>query len=172
MTGVADLYLYLKRPYSRERRKRLEAHFQTKKEGEATRFVVLSWKRTGSNLLCGILFNHPEITMHNELLNPIDIFSYYPTAFRPGPNQKRLWSVLTRDLFPIDFLEFIWSGTMASDDLTLVNPNFKAVGFKSFPDHWMDVRNEPVWQDYVCWRTCESKRLSCSARTSWQCMFP
>jgi hypothetical protein len=36
---------------------------------------------------------------------------------------------------------------MAADDMTLVNPNFKAVGFKSFPDHWMDVRNEPVWQD-------------------------
>jgi hypothetical protein len=24
-----------------------------------------------------------------------------------------------------------------------------AVGFKSFPDHWLDARNEPVWQKIV-----------------------
>lgn len=68
MTGIADAILYLKKPYSRDRRKRFVAHFL--KPSPQTRFAVLSWKRTGSNMLCGILFNHPEIVMHNELFNP------------------------------------------------------------------------------------------------------
>ena len=82
MTGVADLYLYLKRPHSKDRRKRLLAHFI--KTETTTRFVVLSWKRTGSNLLCGILHHHPQICMHNELFNPIDIFTYHPKALNEG----------------------------------------------------------------------------------------
>jgi len=85
MTGIADFYLYMKRPYSRDRRRRFLAHFRTNKNGdqdEPTRFVLLSWKRTGSNLLCGILHLHPEIIMHNELFNPIDIFTYHPAVFR------------------------------------------------------------------------------------------
>ena len=68
MTGIADAILYLKKPYSRDRRKRFVAHFL--KPSPQTRFAVLSWKRTGSNMLCGILFNHPEVVMHNELFNP------------------------------------------------------------------------------------------------------
>lgn len=88
MTGVADFYLYLKRPTSKGRRKRLLAHFvqdnHHKKQNneEPTRFVILSWKRTGSNLLCGMLHRHYQVTMHNELFNPIDIFTYHPTLVR------------------------------------------------------------------------------------------
>jgi hypothetical protein len=102
MTGIADLYLYLKRPYSKDRRKRLLAHFTGQTESTA-RFVVLSWKRTGFNWLCGILHHHPQICMHNELFNPIDVFTYHPKALI-----EARWTVLTRDLFPAEFLNFIW----------------------------------------------------------------
>ena len=144
MTGVADLYLYLKRPYSKDRRKRLLAHFLA--PDPQTRFVVLSWKRTGSNLLCGILHHHPEIVMHNELFNPIDVFTYHPAALKDDLGTPR-WTVLTRDLFPEDFLDFIWTGRAIMGDL--IKPHFRAVGFKSFPDHWLEVRNEHVWQGAV-----------------------
>lgn len=32
-------------------------------------FVILAYQRTGSNLLCGYLHNHPEVIMHNEVFN-------------------------------------------------------------------------------------------------------
>ena len=50
-------------------------------------------------MLCGILFHHPEIVMHNELFNPIDIFTYYPHAFsgglsgEDGGDGSRRWTV-------------------------------------------------------------------------------
>ena len=151
MTGIADAILYLRRPYSRDRRKRFLAHFV--RQPSETRFVVLSWKRTGSNLLCGILFNHPEIVMHNELFNPIDIFTYYPKVLsaemgEDGTKLPPRWTVMTRDLFPYDFLEFIWSGKLQNGKDEII-PSFKAVGFKSFPEHWSEVRNEHIWQDAI-----------------------
>jgi hypothetical protein len=33
------------------------------------RFVVLAYQRTGSNLLCGLLHQHPQLAMHNELFS-------------------------------------------------------------------------------------------------------
>jgi hypothetical protein len=157
MTGVADFVLYMKRPYSKDRRKRFLAHFYKHSGGDETaRFVVLTWKRTGSNLLCGILHLHPEIIMHNELFNPIDLFTYHPAIFSnfPAPEadavavRSQRWTVLTRDLFPEDFLAFIWSGgypSSSSGVKSLIKPRGKVVGFKSFPDHWSDVRNEAVF---------------------------
>ena len=156
MTGIADFYLYLKRPTSKDRRKRLLAHFVGFHNSNGpTRFVVLSWKRTGSNLLCGMLHRHYQVTMHNELFNPIDIFTYHPNTVRSEKHimdvstgcNPRGWSVLTRDLFPEDFLDFIYQNKTVDGDI--INPNCRAVGFKSFPDHWIDVRNEAVWQEHL-----------------------
>ena len=140
MTGVADLYLYVKQGRPKSLLLTLwkmirSGNFHLKKE--ATRFVVLAWKRTGSNLLCGILYHHPEIMMHNELFNTIDIFTYYPELLDP----KR-WSVLTRDLFPEEFLQEIWSS--AYGDAITKKPK-QAVGFKSFPEHWAAVRNDSTF---------------------------
>lgn len=129
---------------------------------EAISFVVLAWKRTGSNLLCGILYHHPEIIMHNELFNTIDIFTYYPELLDPTR-----WTVLTRDLHPEEFLNEVWSSSVSTTNTHTTNattneektiipnrPNNnninnststktkKAVGFKSFPEHWTAVRNE------------------------------
>lgn len=160
MTGIADFYLYIKRPYSKDLRKRFLAHFANNLHAsQPTRFVILSWKRTGSNLLCGLLHRHPEVTMHNELFNPIDIFTYHPSTLRSYRNQSggggspethgssTGWTVLTRDLFSADFLDFIYRNQTVDGDP--INPNCRAIGFKSFPEHWIDVRNEPVWQEYL-----------------------
>lgn len=56
--------------------------------------------------------------------------------------------MLTRDLFPYEFLDFIWSAKICLQN-EFIRPGHKAVGFKSFPEHWTDVRNEHVWQDAI-----------------------
>lgn len=86
--------------------------------------------------------------MHNELFNPIDIFTYHPHMLKEATGERLAWSVLTRDLFPNDFLDFIWTGTVAGTGEP-IQPNSRAVGFKSFPDHWIDVRNEGFWQQQL-----------------------
>ena len=171
MTGIADLYLYMKRPQSKDRRQRFLAHFHgsNDKSNNHQRFVVLAWKRTGSNLLCGMLHHHPEIVMHNELFNPIDIFSYHPQVFSAAATDNSSlpllmdnndgehnnhsttehtvprFTVLTRDLLPEAFLDFVWSGQDARRRQP-IKLDAKAVGFKSFPEHWAEVRNLDVFQ--------------------------
>mmetsp|Transcript_5205 Transcript_5205/g.15151 ORF Transcript_5205/g.15151 Transcript_5205/m.15151 type:complete len:1022 (+) Transcript_5205:39-3104(+) len=146
MTGIADLYLYLKRPYSKDRRKRLLAHIMDKGTDQVAKFVVLSWKRTGSNLLCGILHHHPEICMHNELYNPIDIFTYHPKVLLLDDDMSGAsWSTLTRDLMPSEFMEYIWDPM----NIWKIRPRAKAVGFKSFPEHWRDTRNQDCFQENI-----------------------
>lgn len=169
MTGVADLYLFLKRPHSKDAQKRLFAIF-SRRRFDLDRFVVLSWKRTGSNLLCGtfgllvfnlslafmqilifttyfpgILHNHPEIIMHNELFNQIDIHTYHPEVLMRKidlDDNEVKWNYLTRDLWPEVFLDHIWSGRFINNEK--VKPAGKAVGFKSFADHFVDTSNDDV----------------------------
>jgi len=146
MTGVADIYLMLSRPKSKESRQRFSAMFQ-KKDSELQKVAILSWKRSGSNLLCGILHNHPEIIMHNELFNPIDIFTYHPVSLLRTGTEDQRWTPLARDLWPKIFLEQMWSGRYA--DGSKLKPDGKVVGFKSFPDHWKDAGNEHVWNEVI-----------------------
>ena len=48
-----------------------------------TPFVVLGHQRTGTNLLCGRLFQcKPEIVMHNEMFDARHIWTYYRQALR------------------------------------------------------------------------------------------
>ena len=145
MTGIADLYILMRKPHSKDARKRVAAIFKRALgtcQYEHNRFVVLSWKRTGSNLLCGILFHHPEITMHNELFNPIDIFTYYQNALEHN-NEGDRWTSLNRNLYPEAFLEHIWTGRDVSGES--IREDTRAVGFKSFPDHWWETRNDSVF---------------------------
>eukprot|EP00554_Chaetoceros_debilis_P016839 CAMPEP_0194127360 /NCGR_PEP_ID=MMETSP0150-20130528/60480_1 /TAXON_ID=122233 /ORGANISM="Chaetoceros debilis, Strain MM31A-1" /LENGTH=954 /DNA_ID=CAMNT_0038821281 /DNA_START=524 /DNA_END=3385 /DNA_ORIENTATION=+ len=148
MTGVADVYLMLSKPRSKESRRRFAALFQReKKPQDLQKFVVLSWKHSGSSLLCDILHNHPEIIMHKELFNPIDIFTYYSTALLRNESSDNKWNYLSRDLWPQLFLDHIWPGRYA--DGTKIKSNGKAIGFKSFPEHWKDTDNEGVWKDLI-----------------------
>ncbi|CAB9513560.1 3-beta hydroxysteroid dehydrogenase/isomerase family [Seminavis robusta] len=147
MTGIADLYLLARNPNSKEAWARLSALLKLKKTRyDCTRFVVLSWKRTGSNLLCGILFNHPEIVMHNELFNPIDIFTYYQRILWRNEDGDR-WNTLGRDLYPEAFLEHLWTGKDVSG--CPIKEGTKSIGFKSFPDHWWEPQNDEIFQEKI-----------------------
>jgi hypothetical protein len=148
MTGVADIYLMLCQPQSKKARLCFWSLFDRKKKPEdLEKFAILSWKRSGSNLLSGIFHLHPEIIMHNKLFNPIDMFTYHPSALYTGDADGEKWSYLARDVGPHRFLDFIWSGSYA--DGTKIKPRGKVVGFKSFPDHWKDVGNEDVWREHI-----------------------
>ena len=93
-----------------------------------TRFVVLCWRRTGSNLLCGILYNHKEIFMHNELFNETGIHTYYGKCLEK-------WNYAKRDFCPDVFLNEMMT---SYDKYGRTNAITKAVGFKSFPEHYLD----------------------------------
>lgn len=56
------------------------------------RFVVLAWQRTGSNLLCGLLHNHSDVFMHNEVFHNRAIHSYHNDRLKEWG-----WSVARRD---------------------------------------------------------------------------
>jgi LPS sulfotransferase NodH len=81
--------------------------------GEATmarperRFVVLTVPRTGSNLLCSQLNQHPEITCHHELFNPERVI------FAQGwsPQEPSLRDIHLRNARPVAFLERDWRAT-------------------------------------------------------------
>lgn len=138
MTGVAELDKFISvarwswRIFFRELWSLLRFHRRGRQRNkdDLIKFVILCWRRTGSNWLCGILHNHPEIFMHNELFNETSIHTYYE-------NVLGKWSFSSRDLNPQLFLEEMLSidrKTVAKSPLKKI----KAVGFKSFPEHYWD----------------------------------
>jgi hypothetical protein len=148
MTGVTDVYLMLSQPQSKEARLRFWSFFQRKKKPkDLEKFVLLSWKRSGSNLCSGILYLHPEIIMQNELFNPIDIFTCHPRALLLGDSHADKWWYLARNLHPKPFLEQIRSGCVANG--TKIKSKGKMVGFKSFSDHWTEVGNKDIWREGI-----------------------
>jgi LPS sulfotransferase NodH len=73
-------------------------------EVSATRFVILTAPRTGSNWLCSMLNSHPEIVCHHELFNPAGI--HYALDHRGG--DLHLGSKDERDHSPLAFLDRLW----------------------------------------------------------------
>ena len=100
------------------------------------RFILLCYRRTGSNLISGMLFNHPEILMHNEIFNENAVHSYYKKQVLDAH-----WDYEGRDGNPARFAQFML------DKFHERVPKFredgakpadcKAVGFKWFPNHAM-----------------------------------
>jgi len=66
--------------------------------------------------------------MHNELFNETSIHTYYSESIGK-------WSFLSRDLYPDRFLEDMFNAYKNIDGKI---HDTKAVGFKSFPEHYMD----------------------------------
>lgn len=111
-------------------------------------FVVLSWQRSGSNLLCGMLHNHPGVTMHNEILNDAAIHTY-------TGDLNSTWDTGRREADPVAFLadalsagekqrRRLWhqqqqqeqqGGPVVSAPVAAF-PTSLAAGFKLFPEHW------------------------------------
>lgn len=85
-----------------------------------TKFVILGMRRTGSNLLAGMLDSHPHITCHHELFHPGGI--YCSLSFREKMNGA--FDIKQRDRDPRGFLDFIWDYDYGDRG--------RAVGFKLF----------------------------------------
>jgi LPS sulfotransferase NodH len=87
----------------------------------STHFLITGVRRTGSNLLAGMLDSHPEITCHHELFHPMGI--YYSLSYRDEMTGCR--TIKQRDKAPGQFLDFVWNYDYRKDN--------KAIGFKLFP---------------------------------------
>jgi LPS sulfotransferase NodH len=72
---------------------------------DVTRFVIVAAPRTGSNLLCTLLDQHPALLCHHEIFNPSGIF--YALDLRDDALQ--LGSIEERDRDPWAFLERVYS---------------------------------------------------------------
>lgn len=118
LVGLAVLVVYFKWQTTR-RRGRGKAAGQ--KSGPA-RFVVLAWQRTGSNLLCGMLHNHPGVFMHNEIFHNRAIHTYH----KKGRLQEWGWTVARRDADKKAFISDVFSQSDRPE---------QAIGFKLFPEH-------------------------------------
>ena len=151
MTGVGDLIFYASSPsfyWRRLWRLLVPQAWQQK------RFVILTFPRSGTNLLCGLLYRHPQILMHTELFNPIEPYTY-PAGRKVLAN----WDVEARDeqncgvgyikaaglttkrssssvpqttiscwrRHPDEFTRCVWENVPRA---------YKAVGFKIFPEHF------------------------------------
>jgi LPS sulfotransferase NodH len=103
-------------------------------------FVILSFQRTGSNLLCGKLHNHPEVVMHNEIFNEAKIFSYMETEL--SADSTWTWDIHSRNLDPVRFLTDLFKKSPS------LKPMGKAIGFKLFPEHWTNS-NEQMFKQLL-----------------------
>ena len=101
-------------------------------------FVILAFIRTGSNLLCGLLHNHSEVVMHNEVFNLAKIWTYQTEDIRSDPLWKP-WDIFSRDKDPVSFLKMLYSNEPITKRKT-----FKAIGFKLFPDHWNNANSKAL----------------------------
>lgn len=104
------------------------------------RFVIFSFPRSGSELLCSKLHSHPDILCHRELFHRKGIF--YSIDFHKHIYDDReverddltsgkvgLDSMEGRNRSPENFMIKIWKH----------NLGFKAIGFKIFPSHIPDA---------------------------------
>ncbi len=103
-----------------------------------SRFVMFNYPRSGSNLVGGMLNQHPEILNHREVFNPKKIYyardfqdlqqsSSSPDASQMQPSYKLgvVNSKLERDFDPEGFCFKLWKYHYGA----------KAVGFNIFPSH-------------------------------------
>lgn len=114
MAGIAMLVVYFKWQTPRPRGK------VTRQSGPS-RFVVLAWQRTGSNLLCGLLHNHIDVFMHNEVFHNRAIHTYHRDRL-----EEWGWTVARRDVNKKAFISDIFSHSDRPE---------QAIGFKLFPEH-------------------------------------
>ncbi len=106
-----------------------------------TPFVVLAYQRTGSNLLCGILHNHPQVLMHNEVFNDVKIFSYLDCL---STDCSWKWNIFSRDRDPVGFVMALLRYRPLNSSFKLPQP--RAVGFKVFPEHWTEANTSTLQQ--------------------------
>ena len=93
---------------------------------EATRrFVILSARRSGSNLLCTLIDSHPDALCHHELFNPRGIFTALDLRDTPTP----LHDIAARERDPAAYLAQVWRYARGH----------ACVGFKMTPEQHPDI---------------------------------
>jgi LPS sulfotransferase NodH len=92
----------------------------------AVPFVIFGFQRTGSNLLCSYLGNHPQVAMHYELFNDKAVYAH-DGQHTTGADIK------DRDSDPASFLTKMLTVEKRSEPLGGGQPT--CVGFKVFPEH-------------------------------------
>ncbi len=93
---------------------------------EATRrFVILSARRSGSNLLCTLIDSHPDALCHHELFNPRGIF----TALDLRDTSTPLHDIVAREHDPIAYLAQVWRYARGH----------ACVGFKMTPEQHPEI---------------------------------
>lgn len=80
------------------------------------RFVILNAPRTGSNYLCTLLDDHPDILCHHEIFNP-HVVGVARSLAKQG---FALGTVAQRNQDPLRFLELVWQTSLGR----------KCIGFK------------------------------------------
>lgn len=118
----------------------LKAKYAKQGKDLPKRFVIFNFPRSGSNFLCTMLNNHPDILCHQEIFNPQKIFyaKNFPSLYSDASKELEtsykedfflgkagLASKTERDLNPERFLANIWQH----------NYEAQAVGFNLFPTH-------------------------------------
>lgn len=152
MNGVPNLPNFLAEhmmlnPWKQKILSWLDTHSRTK-------FVLLTWKNTGFEILHNILNSHPEIVLHDDLFNTTDILTSYPDVLNletpksetRHENAKK-WTVLSRDLNTMAFINYIWRGQVY--DGIDVKDNAKCIGFISLLESWSDDSQFKVWNELL-----------------------
>lgn len=115
-------------------------------EPHPTPFVILTHQRTGSNLLCGILHNHPDIVMHSELFHDQEIMTYH------GARTDIDWEALSQARSD-DAIGFLYKDIYSETAFQIhrgrgkAEQDLQAVGFKLFHDHGHPLLREAVLSD-------------------------
>ncbi len=98
-----------------------------------TKFVILGYPRTGSNLLMTTLNKHPNVFCYGEIFNNREVRDWdIPYVFRSPFELKK------KDENPVEYARKKIFGEYPVD--------VKAVGFKLFYHHARKEREEEVWE--------------------------
>jgi LPS sulfotransferase NodH len=89
------------------------------------RFVILSARRSGSNLLCTLIDSHPDALCHHELFNPRGIF----TALDLRDIATPLHDIAARERDPVAYLAQVWRYARGH----------ACVGFKMTPEQHPEI---------------------------------
>lgn len=120
-------------------------------DGLPRRFVIFNFPRSGSNLLCSMLNQHPDILCHHEVFNPQKI--YYAKNFhellgggeQPLPRldlidgKVGIGSKWERNTSPERFMLKLWQHSYEA----------KAVGFNLFPTHIPNAATSIIKDDNI-----------------------
>ncbi len=83
------------------------------------KFVIVCGGRTGSNLLCGILAQHPDVACHYEVFSPRAIYLGQNRVFDTEA------ALAARDADPVSFIEGLYADA----------GKHHALGFKLLANH-------------------------------------